>query len=95
MYTVYSVISLPKILYIHRIYMVLANPRNKPRRVLPKMCRCWDCVTSCAKAGAASSQREQSLNDSSRRVVLLPMPVDVAFTCECLLVCGAVVKGNE
>ena len=26
--TVYSVISLPKILYIHRIYMVLANPTH-------------------------------------------------------------------
>ena len=27
--TVYLVISLPKILYIHRIYMVLANPTHK------------------------------------------------------------------
>jgi len=27
--TVYLVLSLPKIPYIHRIYMVLANPRNK------------------------------------------------------------------
>jgi len=29
--TVYLVISLPKILYIHRIYMVLASPRNEAR----------------------------------------------------------------
>jgi len=28
--TVYLVISLPKIPYIHRIYMVLANPSNEP-----------------------------------------------------------------
>ena len=27
-YTVYLVISKPKIPYVHRIYMVLANPRN-------------------------------------------------------------------
>jgi hypothetical protein len=27
--TIYLVISLPKIPYIHRIYMVLANPKNE------------------------------------------------------------------
>jgi hypothetical protein len=32
--TVYSVISLPKLPYIHRIYMVLANPSNKARPAL-------------------------------------------------------------
>jgi len=28
-YTVYLVISMPKILYVHRIYMVLANPTQR------------------------------------------------------------------
>jgi len=43
--TVYLVISLPKIPYIHRIYMVLANPRNvvmrqshqSPAHVIPRL----------------------------------------------------------
>jgi hypothetical protein len=40
--TVYLVISLPKLPYIHRIYMVLANPsRNRrPRRSAVYNCNC-------------------------------------------------------
>ena len=63
--TAYSVISLPKILYIHRIYMVLANPKNEQyvSHVLyttacyPCSWRCWFvavgkwcCSTSCCLA---------------------------------------------
>ena len=36
--TVYVVISLPQIPYIHRIYMVLANPKHKERRLLIAIC---------------------------------------------------------
>ena len=49
-YTVYLVISKPKIPYVHRIYMVLANPKHVSsvsthrrlpliRRVLDKICQ--------------------------------------------------------
>jgi len=38
--TVYIVISLPKIPYIHRIYMVLANPRNMVQHMARSFIKC-------------------------------------------------------
>jgi hypothetical protein len=39
--TVYLVMSLPKLLYIHRIYMVVANPNYQDQAcICTRMCVC-------------------------------------------------------
>jgi hypothetical protein len=46
--TVYLVISLPTIPYIHRIYMVLANPMYVSKSVCVNFCACVHvCVCVC------------------------------------------------
>jgi len=60
-YTVYLVVSKPKIPYVHRIYMVLANPRNTISKITNKIVYArGDATTSMEQGNGDGAVRQRS-----------------------------------
>ena len=74
--TLYSVISLPKIPYVHRIYMVLANPAHP---VSGKQCK----HGACCSLSSNASQATQYKHCKHRACCFLPLPVIIPFNPSC------------
>jgi len=71
--TVHLVIFLPKIPYVHRIYMVLANPINTPTSRNRQIRNKQTCVSS--QASARSTKRKQSPKMSSASHIRLAITI--------------------